>query len=216
MFKEYIEKWSKIKENSTGGKREIAKLHLNALYGKFASNPTITGKYPVMDNGVVKLKRSQDETRDPVYTAMGVFITSYARSLIINSAQDNFSVFAYCDTDSLHLLCDDVPSGIDIHPTRMGAFKLEYTFSRAFYIRPKAYLEELHTFPCSGVEIGPNHSGHSEACKFVTHIAGLPEDVTMPLTFADMSDNKVFSGKLTPKSVPGGIVLVDIPFRLKL
>ena len=212
MFKQYIDKWSKIKEESTGGKREVAKLHLNSLYGKFASNPQITSKYPVMDDGVVKLKRAPDDVRDPVYTAMGVFITSYARSLIITAAQDNYDVFAYCDTDSLHLMCDTVPDGIDIHPTRMGAFKLEYTFQSAFYIRPKAYLEKLHTFPCKDL----SHVGHGEACLYVTHIAGLPEDVTLPLTFADMTDNKVFSGKLTPKSVPGGIVLVDIPFRLKL
>src|SRR5699024_3400601 len=49
FFGDYIAKWSKIKEESTGGKREIAKLFLNSLYGKFATNPDVTGKVPVLD-----------------------------------------------------------------------------------------------------------------------------------------------------------------------
>lgn len=198
MFDDYINKWGAIKESSTGGKREIAKLHLNSLYGKFASNPNVTSKIPTLDGDMVKLVRGQDDTRPPVYTAVGVFITSFARDLTIRAAQQNYDVFAYADTDSLHLLIDEIPESIDVHPTRMGAWKLEYHFKNAFYIRPKAYVEQM-----------PNG-------EYVTHIAGLPEKVTESITFDDLVDGRVFHGKLNPKVVPGGIVLKDIPFQLKL
>lgn len=33
LFNEYIDKWMEVKINSTGGMRELAKLHLNSLYG---------------------------------------------------------------------------------------------------------------------------------------------------------------------------------------
>ena len=36
------------------GLRTIAKLMLNSLYGKFALNPNVQGKYPVLDNGIIK------------------------------------------------------------------------------------------------------------------------------------------------------------------
>lgn len=198
LFNKYIEKWGAIKESEIGGKREIAKLHLNSLYGKFASNPNVTSKIPTLDGDMVKLVRGVDDKRPPVYTAVGVFITSYARDLTIRSAQQNYDVFAYADTDSLHLLTDEIPSNIDIHPTKMGAWKFEYAFTNAFYIRPKAYIEKK-----------PDG-------EYVTHIAGLPEKVTENLTFDDLVDGKVFHGKLNPKVVPGGIVLKDIPFQLKL
>lgn len=207
MFDSYIDKWAKVKEESSGGIREIAKLHLNSLYGKFASNPNITSKIPMlMEDGTVKLVRGKDETRPPVYTAAGVFITSYARDLTIRAAQENYPVFAYADTDSLHLLTNEIPNTINVHPTQMGAWKFEYHFDAAYYVRPKMYLERkaLH-----------------EDCKecdgnYLNRVSGLPEHVSAPLTFDDLQPGRVLSGKLIPKAVPGGIVLEDVPFELKL
>lgn len=199
MFDIYIKKWSEIKANSTGGLREIAKLHLNALYGKFASNPNVTGKIPKLIDNKIKLVRGLEETRPPVYTAVGVFITAFARDLTIRAAQVNYKTFAYADTDSLHLLTTKVPTEIEVHPTKLGAWKLEYYFSEAFFIRPKAYIEK-----------------QKDTGEFTVHIAGLPEVVTKELTFDDLVDGKVFVGKLSPKVVPGGVVLEDIPFKLKL
>lgn len=198
MFNIYIDKWSEIKANATGGKREIAKLHLNSLYGKFASNPNVTSKIPTLENGIVKLKRDVPEMRNPVYTAMGVFITAYAREVTIRSAQENYDVFAYADTDSLHLLQTHIPENIDVHPTKLGAWKHEYSFKKAFYIRPKAYLEQL-----------------SDG-SYVNRIAGLPLDISRSLTFDDLKPGLILHGKLHPKTVPGGVVLKDVPFELKL
>lgn len=198
MFKNFIDKWSEIKAKSKGGLREIAKLHLNSLYGKFATNPLVTGKKPVLEKGRVVYKRLDDDYRNPVYTPMGVFITSYARNLTIRAAQTHYGAFAYADTDSLHLLIDDEPEALDIHPHRMGAWKHEYDFDAAFYIRAKAYLER-----------------HDDG-TYTNRIAGLPEKLSGALTFDDLKDGAVIQGKLTPKSVPGGVVLVDTPFKLKL
>lgn len=198
LFDKYIDKWSEVKMNSVGGQREIAKLHLNSLYGKFASNPNVTGKIPVLDDGRVRFVRGEDERRPPVYTAVGVFVTSYARDLTIRAAQANYDVFAYADTDSLHLLTPDVPDSIDLDPVRMGAWKLEYKFDAAYFIRAKAYLER-------------KHDG-----AYKVAFAGLPESVSSMLTFDDLEDGRVLWGKLSPRSVPGGVVLEDVPYTLKL
>lgn len=210
MFDNYIDKWSEIKANEKGGKREIAKLHLNSLYGKFASNPNVTSKIPVLENGVVRLVRGQPETRPPVYTAVGVFITAYAREITIRSAQANYDVFAYADTDSLHLLTDEIPTDLDVHPTKLGAWKFEYAFHNAYYIRPKAYLELMH------YTIKDGQRDYSVDGKYENRIAGLPVDVSASLTFDDLVEGKVLHGKLNPKTVPGGVVLRDVPFELKL
>lgn len=197
FFKTYIDKWMKVKETSTGGRRLLAKLHLNSLYGKMGTNPNITGKYPVMENGVVKFKIGKEETRNPVYTAMAVFITAYARQMILTAAQENYKTFAYADTDSLHLITREHPKNLEIHPTRLGAWNHEGNFTKALYMRSKAYCELM------------------EDGTYSTHIAGVPESITEKLTFENLVPGTKFSGKLTPKRVPGGIVLQDVGFTLK-
>lgn len=198
LFDSYIDKWAKIKAHSKHGIREIAKLHLNSLYGKLASNPNITGKVPTLEDGIVKLVRGDEEIRPPVYTAAGVFITSYGRALTIRAAQDNYDVFAYADTDSLHLLIDEIPESIDIDPDRMGAWKFEYAFSESLYIRAKAYMELTSD-------------------GYVNRVAGLPEDLAAGLTFDDMAGGSVsVKGKLTPVTVPGGVVLHETTYELKI
>jgi hypothetical protein len=198
MFDAYIDKWSKIKAESEGGKREIAKLHLNSLYGKFASNPNVTSKIPTLEDGKVRLVRGEHETRDPVYTAAGAFITAWARDITIRSAQANYATFAYADTDSLHLLQNNIPDSINVHPTELGAWKHEYDFENAFYIRPKAYLER-------------KFDG-----TYVNRIAGVPISVSEALTFDDLVDGKILHGKLQPQTVAGGVVLAPVEFKLKL
>lgn len=211
MFDNYIDKWSEVKAKEKGGKREIAKLHLNSLYGKFATNPTVTSKIPTLKDGAVKLVRGEDETVDPVYTAAGVFITSFARDLTIRAAQANYATFAYADTDSLHLLQPEAPATLEIHPTKLGAWKFEYGFDSAFYIRAKAYMEHL-----PDVEPDCDDPSCDERHDYVNRIAGLPTSIAGTLTFDMLKPGLVLEGKLIPKTVPGGVVLKDIPFELKL
>lgn len=197
MFDTYINKWMNVKENSDGGRRTIAKLHLNSLYGKLATNPRVQSKRPVLEDGKVKLKLSPEDMRDPVYTPAGVFITAWARDLTIRAAQANYDTFAYADTDSLHLLRDDIPDEIDVHKTRIGAWDHEYSFRRAFYIRAKAYLEEKH-----------------DGTK-VNRVAGMPVAVSKQLSIDTVHDGQVVDGKKVPRIVPGGVVLVDTPYKVK-
>jgi hypothetical protein len=198
MFEKYIDKWMSVKANSEGGKREIAKLHLNSLWGKFAKNPNVTSKYPVMEDDRVKYVLGPEEFTNPVYTPLGVFVTSYAREVTIRSAQKNYDTFAYADTDSLHLLTDTVPVDIDVHPTRLGAWKHEYDFESSYFLRPKAYLER------------------KKDGTYKTAFAGVPERVSSTLTFEDITEGRVLTGKLAPKAVPGGVVLQAVEFTIKL
>lgn len=197
-FDSYIDKWMEVKANNTGGLRTLAKLQLNSLYGKFATNPDVTPNVPRLEDDVVRYSLGQEERRNPVYTAMGVFITAYARETTIRAAQDHYDVFAYADTDSLHLLTDEMPSKLDVHPSRLGAWKHEYDFDAAFFARPKAYSEL-----------------RSDNGEYETHISGLPTKVAKLLTFDDFVNGKEFSGNLKQRRVPGGVVLVEAGFTLK-
>jgi len=198
VFCEYIDKWMNVKANSTGGMRMIAKLHLNSLYGKFATNPDVTPRIPVLEDNVLALPIGPPETRDPVYTAVGVFITSYARDLTIRTGQTHYEEFLYADTDSLHLLGEGDPITLDVDEHRLGAWKRETIFEQAIYVRAKCYCEKL----ADGT--------------YITHIAGLPETIAEQVTFEHFQNGHRFEGKLLPKRVAGGIVLASTEFTLNM
>lgn len=202
VFAEYIDKWMAVKATHTGGLRQIAKLMLNSLYGKFATNPNVTPKIPVLKETelgtIVSLEVGDEETRDPIYTPVGVFITAYARDITIRAAQQHFDVFLYADTDSLHLLDPDDagdPGSLEVDAHKLGAWKLETVFEQALYVRAKTYTEYL----ADGT--------------YITHIAGLPVDVANDVTF-ESYDGRKLTGKLNPWYVPGGVVLRDVGFNM--
>ena len=234
IFNEYIDKWMYVKANSEGGMREIAKLHLNSLYGKFATNPNVTGKFPVLDSetDTVKLILGPEEMRNPVYTPMGVFITAYARDLTIRAAQENYTNFAYADTDSLHIFddpnvqttytecpmkgCDGYHvSSLDVDGSRLGAWKHEMNFDSAIYVRAKCYSERYVDWKTRCTCDTEVPYAHARGCGYSTHIAGVPLEIARQIVFSDFYHDHKLKGKLTAKTVPGGVVLAETEFTLK-
>ncbi len=197
MFKDYIDHWMYIKETTTGAMRQLAKLMLNSLYGKFATNPNARKKIPYLDDdNVVRYKYSDPETRDPVYTAMGCFITAYAREKTIRSAQGVYDRFIYADTDSLHLIGYEAPAELEIHPTHLGAWKNEGCFHDSKFIRAKTYMETVDG-------------------KTKVTCAGMPDNVKEQVTYDNFRPGSTFPGKLMPRRYPGGIILEDTTFTIK-
>ena len=197
LFKEYIDYWGHIKATTKGAERQLAKLMLNSLYGKFATNPNATQKKPLLDlDNVVQYTLDDPETRDPVYTAMGAFITAYARNKTIRAAQAVYDRFIYADTDSLHLIGFDVPDGIEVHPSKLGAWAHEGTFTDSKYIRAKTYMETI-----DGVD--------KVTC------AGMPDTVKAKVNYDNFHAGSTFTGKLVPRRCVGGVVLVDTTFTIK-
>lgn len=200
LFKDYIDKWNKVKMESTinGNKamRTLAKLMLNALYGKFALNPNVQSKIPWYDNGIVKYKLGEKETRDPIYIPVGTFITAWARYKTISSAQKVYDRFVYADTDSLHLIGTEIPDMLEVDPVKLGAWKHESTFTRARFIRQKSYIEEI------------------DGVLNIT-CAGMPDRCYQFVTWDNFHTGMSYAGKLGMTHVNGGIVLKDIPFSIK-
>lgn len=200
MFKEYVEYWMarKIEAEKLGNMamRAIAKLYLNNLYGKFAKNPRQASKIPYMQNGVVKYKTLPPEDGKGVYIPVGSFVTAYARNITIRAAQDNYERFVYADTDSLHLLGTELPEGLNIDKFELGAWKHESTFTRAKFLRAKCYMED-------------------QDGKLEIRIAGLPQKARLGVKFDNFDFGSEYEGKTRNKRVPGGIVLMATPFKIK-
>ena len=199
VFKEYIDKWYEVKNTCTGAKKATAKLMLNSLYGKFATNPERQTKIPYYDwdTEMVDFTLSDIEVGDPVYTPMGAFITAWARDKTIRSAQSLYDRFIYADTDSLHLEGLEIPTEIDVDQKRLGAWKHESSFSKGVFIRAKTYMEQ---------DIDGNID---------VKCAGMPKNVKGQVTFDNFKIGSSFGGKLQPKRTIGGVVLEEVDFTIK-
>lgn len=238
LFKDYIDKWSqnkiKAKEEGNHGLYLISKLFLNSLYGKFGTDTKVVSKIPYLDEktDTVKYRESEPEKKDGIYIAMASFITSYARRLTITSAQtimDNYNSgkskiqFVYADTDSLHCVSPDfeLPEGLEIHPTDLGAWDFEMKFKRGKYLRQKCYMEDeiiSEDDYQKGIK-SENHFLYSKDkhgfYKTKITVSGMPKSCYEQVKFNNFKIGASYKGKLQPKIVKGGTVLRSVDFTIK-
>ena len=150
IFDEYINKYAKIKKESKGALRELAKLFLNNLYGKMASSTDSSFKIAyVKDDKSIGFMQVVENEKKPGYIAIGSAITSYSRNFTIRAAQKNYygaekKGFIYADTDSIH--CDLLPQeikGIEVDDKEFCCWKLESCWDKAIFTRQKTYIEHV-------------------------------------------------------------------------
>ena len=211
IFTEYIDKWIKVKIEATKsgnkGMRQIAKIALNSLYGKYATSLDIQSKIPYLEDGIVKYKLSDKEQRDGLYLPIGIFITSYARNKTIRTSQliKDYSIkkygkdlYIYSDTDSIHTLLpiEELKQFCEIDDVKLGAWKHEATFTKARFVRQKCYLENI-----------------DDEVKITC--AGMPKECYKYVEWKKFKQGFTCGGKLTFKHVVGGVKLVETEFTIK-
>lgn len=228
IFDKYIDKYRKIKMESKGAKRTLAKLFLNNLYGKLASSTDSSFKYiDVYDDTAIDGQGYYkglhyipilENDKAPVYIPAGSAVTSYARNFTIRAAQKNYygkdkAGFIYADTDSIH--CDlpaDKIKGIKVHDTAFCCWKLETSWDKAVFVRQKTYLEHVtmeNLEPVDSPYWNLKGAGMPEECKqnyLAEHKGHELEDFHVGLTV---------QGKLIPKQIRGGVLLVESPYTMR-
>lgn len=241
IFDDYINKYRTIKVNSKGAMRELAKLFLNNLYGKMASNTDSSFKYAyVKEDKTIGFVTVQQADKEPGYIPVGSAITSYARNFTIRAAQTNYygvdkPGFIYADTDSIH--CDLSPEqvkGIRIHDKNFCCWKLEAFWDDAIFTRQKTYIE--HVTHEDGEPIDTPYynvkcAGMPSRCKdlFLMSVEGvdettekyqeLPEEskefLKQRRTIEDFKVGLTVPGKLMPKRIRGGVLLCETTYEMR-
>ena len=211
LFTTYIDKWIGIKNEATisgnKGMRQVAKIMLNSLYGKFATSLDVQSKIPYLENDIVKYKLGEKDKKDGVYLPMGAFITAYARDKTIRTSQaiKDYSIkkygvdmYCYSDTDSIHTILpiEELKLFCEIDDVELGKWKHESHFERAKFIRQKTYLEEIN----GEIQI---------TC------AGLPQRCYDQVTWENFKEGLKVEGKLAFHHVRGGVILTETEFTIK-
>lgn len=200
LFRDYVEKWTEVKiqagKEGNQGMRTIAKLELNSLYGKMATNPVKQGRRPMLEDGVLKFPLLEKEQGEAQYLPVGAFITAYARAFTIRASQRNYDRWVYSDTDSCYMLGTEPVEGMEVDDYKLGAWKREHVFTRIRALRAKTYVIET------------DEGGQ------IVHCAGMPAKCHDQVTFDNFDYGATFTGKLKPRDVRGGVVLEDTTFTI--
>lgn len=233
LFREWVEKWVAVKiageKEGNKAKRQIAKLYMNSLYGKFGSNPKRRSKKPVYDENERKVKyeiiRTMCTNADgspqlgadgkpryldyelvkPVYIPVAVFITAWARYTTISAAQKIHSG-SIAKTGHSRFCYADTDSlhiiGTEIpEGLDVDDYRLGAWKCESHFTRAKFLQAKRYV-----EEID---------CELKVTCAGLPADSHKYVTFENFEYGMEYGGKLVPKTVEGGVILTETTYKLK-
>lgn len=197
------------------------------------------------EDGTIGFYDKQANDKTPGYIPIGSAITSYARNFTINAAQQNFHGvdkpgFIYADTDSIH--CDLLPEeivGITEHATNFCCWKLESEWDEAIFARQKTYIEHIikeDKEPIKNPYYSVKCAGMPDKCKKLFDLSLQKEYTENDLdlicmenkyslderkfisthrTLSDFRLGLVVPGKLLPKRIKGGVVLVETTYEMR-
>lgn len=228
LFDEYINKYKKIKLSSKGAKKTLAKLYLNNLYGKTATNTDSSFKVAyIKDDLSLGFYGVYACDKKPFYIPVGSAITSYARNFTIRAAQKNYKNFIYADTDSIHCnCCPNEIKGIKIDDKNFLCWKLESCWDTGLFVRQKTYIEHItaeNLKPIDKPFYNVKCAGMPEQCKqlFLKSI-GADADISelnmnddaqeflkKKRTIKDFKVGLSVPLKLRPIQINGGVLLTE-------
>lgn len=234
LFDNYINHYAEIKMNSKGAVRTTAKLFLNNLYGKMAMSNDSSFKVAFMkENDTVGFLSVEEHKKNVGYIPIGSAITSYARNFTIRTAQKNYDVFCYADTDSIHCKCKpqeikDVP----VDNVKFCHWKNEANWSTAIFTRQKTYIEyvtEEDGEPVDEPYYNVKCAGMPAKCKdlFVKTLTGYVYNegdeyseeeknfLSKKHTIKDFDIGLKVPSKLMPVRIKGGVVLMNTTYEMR-
>ena len=140
----YVDNYYKIKKESSGVIRNGAKLFLNSAYGKIAQRiERVNCEYKLSEDGYIHLVKYEEELDEKAMMSVvvGSRITALSRVLLmyyirIICKNNPKKYFVYCDTDSVHALCEFK----DTNEKELGKMKSEGVYEFGKYLAPKTYL----------------------------------------------------------------------------
>lgn len=244
LFDEYINKYRKIKMESKGAKRTLAKLFLNNLYGKLASSTDSSFKIAfIKEDESVGFYSIPANDKQAGHIATGSAVTSYARYFTITHAQMNYygadkPGFIYADTDSIH--CDLYPDelkGLKVDDNNFCCWKLESCWNEGLFVRQKTYVEHVthenlikikepyYNVKCAGMSdrskklflwsMGENRKELKSEYKKDNLREEEIDFIKRKRELKDFRIGLLVPSKLIPVRIKGGVILVNTCYQMR-
>lgn len=227
---------AKLYQNSLYGK--MAASPDNDFKVAYVKEDKSIGFYAVHASAKLENAVIPPTEKEPGYIPVGAAITSYARNFTIRAAQANYygpnkPGFIYADTDSIH--CDLAPNqlkGIKIDSKKYSHWKVESCWDIGYFVRQKTYLEHVIAEDIEPISEEKQYftvkcAGMPDRCKDLFLLSMGEKTNLKELTFEELKfavkdrDIRNFDvglvvpGKLLPKRIRGGILLVDTLYEMR-
>lgn len=232
LFKDYIDHWMHIKETTTGALRQLAKLMLNSLYGKFATNPIALKKLPYLaeDNCV---RYATPWTRGYWIDKKGVRHDEPPKNCTIYLGTNRTEVYRLPVEELRDPVYTPMACFITAYAREKTIRSAQANYDRFIYADTDSLKLEGYEDPV-GLEIHDTHLGawkdegdftDSKWLRAKTYMvtvngktkvtcAGMPDNVKEKVTYENFCSGSTFSGKLVPRRYPGGVVLEETTFTI--
>jgi hypothetical protein len=200
VFTSYLNGWKEIKETTQDQvERQIAKLMMNSLYGKFGQKDKRMSKKLRGADDKTLLYEIVEEDAPYKFRPIASYITAMSRCVLIKAIQENAEHFVYCDTDSLYLKDIKEAKNIPISNNVIGHWKFESHYTRFKCLKAKCYIKT------------------KDDGQVIRSIAGLPKEAQELVNYENLSSGLVLKGvKKYMARVKGGIVIDTTDFSINI
>lgn len=133
FFRSFVDEWGGLKQQSTGEKRQMAKLIMNALVGKMASLPKGAVMSPTSKDGVTldwDVSQREESNLKTDFLPVPVWVNAYARKKLMTVCHANSDRLLYANTDGCILRDWGPVKSCDIHPTELGKWKIAARYEK--------------------------------------------------------------------------------------
>ena len=147
LYYNYVDTWFHVKQTATGERRQMAKLLLNSLVGKFGASlyrPMLHPK-PSVDGGVDFTVDKPESANSLAWLPTAAYVNAYGRQILSRAMNANADRVIYADTDGMILEGMDAPAGIEPDDRKLGAWKNDHTYTKLRILGNRKYC---------GVEVG--------------------------------------------------------------
>lgn len=141
LYYNYVDKWFHVKQTTTGERRQMAKLLLNSLVGKFGASlyrPLLHPK-PSVDGGVDFTVDKPESANSLAWLPTAAYVNAYGRQILSRVMNANTDRVLYADTDGMILEGLDAPIGIEADDQKLGAWKNDHTYKKLRILGNRKY-----------------------------------------------------------------------------
>lgn len=141
LYYTYVDKWFHVKQTETGERKQMAKLLLNSLVGKFGASlyrPMLHPK-PSVDGGVDFTVDKPESANSLAWLPTAAYVNAYGRRILSLAMNANAERVLYADTDGMILEGLDAPMSIETDDRKLGAWKNDHTYDRLHILGNRKY-----------------------------------------------------------------------------
>lgn len=141
LYYNYVDKWFHVKQTTTGERRQMAKLLLNSLVGKFGASlyrPLLHPK-PSVDGGVDFTVDKPESANSLAWLPTAAYVNAYGRQILSRAMNANTDHVLYADTDGMILEGLDAPIGIEADDQKLGSWKNDHTYKKLRILGNRKY-----------------------------------------------------------------------------